>query len=119
MEDLHLVQFQLDDGDGEPIYIEVMQSEGSGIQRASSASGRKYSKAIMTFDEAVSRVTPVVSKVAQRLKHGLTTPADEVEVRFGLKFTADLGGVVGSVGSEANFEITLKWKGDRAQAAQA
>ena len=117
MEDQHFVQFQLDGEDGEPIYIEVMESEGTGIQRASSGSGRKYAKAMMTFDEAVSRVTPVVSKVATRLKHGLATPADEVEVKFGLKFTADLGGVVGSVGSEANFEITLKWKGAQDKAA--
>lgn len=114
MEDQHFVQFQLDEGDGEPIYIEVREAEDSGLERASLSSGREFVKAAVSFDKALARVTPVVSRVAARMKQGLTTPADEVEVKFGLKFTADLGAVIGSVGSEVNFEITLKWHGDSA-----
>ncbi len=37
--------------------------------------------------------------------------ADEVEVKFVLKTTGELGlFAVGKLGAEANYELTLKWK---------
>jgi hypothetical protein len=42
----------------------------------------------------------------------LNEPADEVEVKFGLKMSAELGAIVASGTAEANYEITLKWKRD-------
>jgi hypothetical protein len=38
----------------------------------------------------------------------LNEPADEVEVKFGLKMSAELGAIVASGTAEANYEITLK-----------
>lgn len=36
--------------------------------------------------------------------------ADEVELKFGLMTTGELGNfAIGKVGIEANFEVTLKW----------
>lgn len=108
MDDQHLVQFELDDGT--TVLVEVQEPENGAIERVSLNPGRVVAKAQMTFDQAMERITPVVSKVATRLKTGLTTPADEVEVKFGLKLSADAGAIISSVGAEVNFEITLKWK---------
>jgi Trypsin-co-occurring domain 1 len=52
----------------------------------------------------------VAAAAFQRLKQGLTTPASEVEIKFGLKMTAEAGVVISSVGGEVNFEVTLTWK---------
>jgi hypothetical protein len=41
---------------------------------------------------------------------GLTTPADEVEVKFGLNLSVDSGVIFAAVGGEVNFEVTLKWQ---------
>jgi len=41
--------------------------------------------------------------------------ADEVEVKFGLKATGEVGNnmfAIGKAGMEANYEVTLKWKKD-------
>ncbi len=35
---------------------------------------------------------------------------DEVEVKFGVKMTAEMGAVIASANVEGNYEITLKWK---------
>jgi hypothetical protein len=46
---------------------------------------------------------------------GLNTPADEVEVKFGLKLTAEAGAIFSSVGGEVSYEITLKWNQNKAE----
>jgi Trypsin-co-occurring domain 1 len=40
--------------------------------------------------------------------HGPTS----VKVKFGLKFNAEAGAIIASVGSEANFEIEVRWGRD-------
>ncbi|MEL6762742.1 MAG: CU044_2847 family protein, partial [Cyanobacteria bacterium J06607_6] len=50
-----------------------------------------------------------VNSIIRQLKR-LETPAEEVEVKFGLKLSAEAGVVLTSVGGgEANYEITLKF----------
>ena len=70
-------------------------------------------KAKKNLDEALEAIKPVASTVVTKLKSGLTTPADEVEVTFGLKLSAEAGVVFSSVGSEVTFEVKLKWGGDK------
>ncbi|WP_258005778.1 CU044_2847 family protein [Cylindrospermopsis raciborskii] len=42
--------------------------------------------------------------------NSLSQPADEVEVKFGIKMSGTLGVLIASGNSEVNYEITLKWK---------
>ncbi len=62
-----------------------------------------------TLEQALDSIKPVVSTVCSRMKSGLTTPADEVEVTFGLKLAAQAGVVFGSVSGDVTFQVKLKW----------
>ncbi|AUB35965.1 hypothetical protein COO91_01858 [Nostoc flagelliforme CCNUN1] len=61
------------------------------------------------MSEALDGIEPMVRTLKQRL-NALTDPEDEVEVKFGVKLSAEIDAVVTKLGSEATYEITLKWK---------
>ena len=96
--------------DGTPFLVEVEEPEGSAIQRVTAVNtGKLVYQAKVTLEEALDRVKPVASTVLSRLKAGLTTPADEIEVTFGLKLSAEAGAIISAVGGEVTFEVKLKW----------
>ncbi|HAA31447.1 MAG TPA: hypothetical protein DCE56_31730 [Cyanobacteria bacterium UBA8553] len=97
-----IVEFPLESGDS--ILVEVDQPSdriGLGDEIAE--------KAQKTFESALSTIKPVASTIIQKVR-SLNEPANEVEVKFGIKMTAELGAVVASGTTEVNYEITLKWK---------
>jgi hypothetical protein len=110
-----LAQFKLEDGTA--FFVEVDQppvTRGGGVRRvAAPRINRTVYEASQTLEEALDQVKPVISKVAERLKSGLTTPANEVEVTFGLKLSAEAGVIFSSVGGEVTFEVKLKWEKDK------
>lgn len=109
-DDRVLADFELGEGEGF-IRIEVPRPRMSGDDATEEVSiVDDVLQAPETFDQALSKLQPVVEKVARRLKHGLTAPADEVEVKFGLKLSVESGVIISSVGGEVNFEVTLKWQ---------
>lgn len=111
--DKELAEFRLDDGTA--VLVEVdPPKKGSSIQRAAAVdTGQMVIKAQKTLDESLDTIKPIAAKVLSRLNEGLTTPADEVEVTFGLKLNAEAGVVFGSVGGEVTFEVKLKWLKDK------
>jgi hypothetical protein len=105
-----IAEFTLEDGT--KAYFEVPKPDvGDAVENV--ALGEEVYKVAEgvagTFEYALDKVKPVANAVINRLKTGLTTPADEVEVKFGFKLTVDAGVLFTSVGSEASFEVTLKW----------
>ncbi|NEO59624.1 MAG: hypothetical protein F6J98_04065 [Moorea sp. SIO4G2] len=106
MAEKQLAQFSL--ADGTTFLVEVEKPESRGIERVALGSGKQVLKARQTFEEALDQIQPVASAVITKLRD-LNQPADEVEVKFGLKLTADAGAVFASVGGEVSYEITLKW----------
>ena len=66
-------------------------------------------RAKKTFDQVLDDIEPVASVIVTKLSK-LNTPADEVEVKFGIKLNVEAGAIFASVGGEVNYEITLKWK---------
>ena len=111
MPDKQLVEYTLNDGTS--FLVEIEEAEGGAIERVALPSGEMVLKAQQTFEEALERVKPVASVIISQLKE-LKTPATEVEVKFGLKLTADAGAIFASVGGEVTYEITLKWKDEKA-----
>lgn len=102
-----LAEFTLEDGT--TFLMEVDAPESPAVERVAAPSGQMVLKAQQTFEAALEQVKPVASVILSKLKQ-LDTPANEVEVKFGLKLTVDAGAVFAAVGSEVNYEITLKWK---------
>ena len=97
-----IVEFPLESGDS--ILVEVDEPSdriGLGDEIAE--------KAQKTFESALNAIKPVASTVINKVR-SLNEPADEVEVKFGIKMTAGLGAVIASGKGEVNYEITLKWK---------
>lgn len=106
-----IAEFTLEDGT--KAYFEVPKPDaGNAVENV--ALGEEVYKvaegAAGTFEQALDKVKPVANAVMTRLKSGLTTPASDIEVKFGFKLTADAGVLFSSVGGEASFEVTLKWK---------
>jgi Trypsin-co-occurring domain 1 len=105
-----IAEFTLEDGT--KAYFEVPEPDtGDAVENV--ALGEEVYKvaagAAGSFERSLDQVKPVANAVMARLKTGLTTPADEVEVKFAFKLTVDAG-VLFTVGSEASFEVTLKWQ---------
>ncbi len=97
-----IVEFPLENGDS--ILVEVDESSdriGLGDEIAE--------KAQKTFESALNAIKPVANTVINKVR-SLNEPADEVQVKFGIKMTAGLGAVIASGNGEVNYEITLKWK---------
>lgn len=103
-----LAEFSLEDGT--EIRVAVPKPlDTSAVEEVSILDETLY-KAEETIESALSKVTPIASAVMSRLKAGLATPADEVEVKFGLDLSVESGVIISSVGGSVNFEVTLKWQ---------
>ena len=106
--DRALAQFEMEDGS--TFLIQVPEPESDNALEPVAIDGQMIYQATQKFEAALDVVKPVASAVVSRLKDGLTTPADEVEVKFGLNLSVDSGVIFAAVGGEVNFEVTLKWQ---------
>ena len=109
--DKEIAQFSLEDGT--KFLVEVDEPGGAAVERVAIDTGKMVLQAKKSFEEAIEIVKPVASVLISKMKEGLTTPASEVEIKFGLKLTAEAGAIIASVGGDVNFEITLKWKEEK------
>jgi hypothetical protein len=100
-----IVEFPL--ADGQAIFVEVEDSEP--VDDRIGLADDVIEAAKYSFDQAIDKIKPVANAVISRVR-SLNEPADEVEVKFGLKMNAQLGAVIASGTAEVNYEITLKWK---------
>jgi Trypsin-co-occurring domain 1 len=102
----HLIEFPLDNGDF--IVVEVDEPPAPTDDRIGIGDDVAR-KAKQSFESAMAKIKPVADTIIQKVK-SLNEPADEVEVKFGLKMSGELGAVVASGKADVNYEITLKWK---------
>lgn len=102
-----MAEFRLEDGT--TFLVEVPKPINEDAVEEVSILDEAVLKANQTFESALDKVMPVASAAMEKLKIGLTTPADGIEVKFGLNLSADAGVIFSSVGSEVNLEVTLKW----------
>lgn len=99
--------------DGTEVYVEVPEpSSGTAIEEAALGDEvyRVAGDVAGSFEKALDKVKPVAEAVIDRVVSGLTTPADEVEVKFGFTLTTEAGALFCSLGGQATFEVTLKWQ---------
>ncbi|MEL6381359.1 MAG: CU044_2847 family protein [Cyanobacteria bacterium J06626_18] len=113
MEEKVIAQFELEDGSNTTALFAVpVPNDDSALEEVGLDAGQMVYKATQTLGQALDAVQPVAGAIISRFKSGLMTPADEVEVKFGLTLSADAGAIFSSVGGDVNFEITLKWTRD-------
>ncbi len=104
-----LVEFPSDEG---IIYIEVdeklpvpkLKPEDKLISRKDGIEVKAKEK----FEDALNGIKPVANAIINKVK-SLNEPASEVQVKFGVKMSAELGAIIASGSGEVNYEITLKW----------
>jgi predicted RNase H-like HicB family nuclease len=107
MSEKQLVEFTLEDGG--KFLVEVEEPEDIAIERIALPSGRMVAEARQTFEEAIDNIKPVVTSICNKFKD---LGPNEIEVKFGVKLSADAGAFLTSVGGEVTFEITVKWSKD-------
>jgi Trypsin-co-occurring domain 1 len=107
-----IVEFRLESGDS--IFVEV--DELGQTEELVSLSNKVAQKAQQTFESALDKIKPLTNAIMTKLR-SLNEPADEVEVKFGIKMSAELGAVIASGNGEINYEITLKWQRNKSVAS--
>ncbi len=100
-----IVEFPLENGDS--IFVEV--DEPANTDDRIGLRDEIVEKANQTFESTLEKIKPIANVILTKVRT-LHQPADEVEVKFGVKISAELGAVIASGSGEVNYEITLKWK---------
>ncbi len=106
-----LIQLSLENG--ETILVEVEAPNRAGAQpvavtdeiiKIKGTLEEELKKIIKPFAVASSNIISELQKAEKS--------ADEIELKFGLKLSLESGtftGILGKVGGEANYEVTMKW----------
>jgi hypothetical protein len=100
-----IVEFPLENGNSILVEVDQPGLTNDRISRRDVI----VEKAHQTFESALEKVKPVANIILTQVR-SLSEPADEVEVKFGIKVSAELGAIIASGSGEVNYEITLKWK---------
>lgn len=101
------IYFEYELDNGTVILVEGNDEQG-GVVKASS--GGEIIRVGGKFAEALESVKRSARLLREKLDDLI---ADEIEVKFGLKATGEVGNsffAIGKLGTEANYEVTLKWK---------
>ncbi|MDB9318713.1 MULTISPECIES: CU044_2847 family protein [Cyanophyceae] len=99
-----LVEFSLEDGS--TFLVEVEEPDNGAVGRVALPSGRTIAEATKTFEDAIDKIKPAVASITNKFKE---LSPEEMEIKFGVKLSAEAGAILTSVGGEVNFEITVKW----------
>jgi hypothetical protein len=91
------------------ILVEVDEPEVKGGMKRVSRDSNVPEKVQFTFQKAMNTIKPVAESLIGKI-HELSVPADEVEVKFGIKLTAEAGAFIASASTEGNLEVTITWK---------
>lgn len=100
-----IVEFPLEDGDSILIEVDAPPKPIDGRIGIADDMTRKANK---SFESAMDKIKPVANTIIKKVR-SMNEPADEVEVKFGIKLTAEMGAIIASGEAEVNYEITLKW----------
>lgn len=101
----HLIEFDSEFG---PIQIETNDTTVATRSFATSDTGEK---AKVKFEESLEVLERVSRSVVGNLKRAAkSVQPDEVEVKLGLKFSAEAGAFIAKAGTEGALEVVMKWK---------
>lgn len=67
-----------------------------------------------TFEQATAAITPVARSLIARLRSMDDSP-EEIGIEFGARLSAQTGAFIASVAAEANFKVSMTWRGGTAK----
>ena len=105
-----IIEYPLDGGGS--MLVAVAQTPVEGVATRGWGDDRPLrvvEKANQTFESAVAKLRPAADAVLASLS-GLTSTPEQITVEFGVELTAEAGICIATLGSSANFKITLTWK---------
>ena len=97
-----VIEFQSEFG---TIYVESNSQPEYGYRGET----EENKKATTRFEQALGTIKVVANSVVESIK-GIASSPQEVEVKVGLKFTAEAGAIIAKTSTEGNLEITIRWK---------
>ena len=93
---------------GEEIFVETDDLESGRIIDASQDDGNVIFETNKKFQTAIKSAKLSAESLIAELKE---LPVEELEISFGLKSMGEAGiFAIGKFSTEANFQVTLKWK---------
>lgn len=95
--------------DNEQIFKIEVYEIGSDGRTKIGAGSKVVDKTAEQMDEAINVAKRVAGKASQQLTNMDHRP-DEVQIKLGLKLTAEAGALIAKTSAEGNIEITLTWK---------
>ena len=102
--------------DGVELLVEVTQEAGSELTKATLDRAQEaVTDAFEHARQAIVTVAESTVKTIARLGQRSVRP-DEMEVTFGLKFSAQGNVIVAGAAGEATLEVTLTYRSDRGEA---
>jgi hypothetical protein len=102
-----LTRFSLESGGSVTVETEDVHGVAPAARRE-----RVLNDARTSFEQGVSQVRDAaVAALAQF--QAMTRQPNEVEIKFGVKFDAEVGAVIARTGVEGHLEITLTWHSDQ------
>ncbi len=108
------VKFKLDDGT--IVYIESAETPrgASGLIPGNRPGEHPNDQEAIDFDQTFQAIRKMAASMVDDLRTGFVEQPDEVSVSFGLKASAEVGGlVVARGGMEANYNVSLRWRHDK------
>ncbi len=107
----HLVEFPLEDGGTVVVQVEDGHGGGGQVTRGwgDQQPTRVVEQARQTFEQAVGRVQPAVQALLGQLRT-LAEAREEVQVEFGLQFSAEVGAFVAGASTKGNFKVSTTWQ---------
>jgi hypothetical protein len=103
-----LLKFKTEAGDS--VLVEVDETRGAVTR------GGRTAEAVVeageSLEQVLGRLGPAVRGIVEQLR-AATDWADEVEVEFAVKLSADSNVIIARAGAEANFRIALRWSRER------
>lgn len=91
---------------GGTIFVESSEANGHTVRGA--GVGKISEKAGASLSDALSVIRPMAEATMDTCRELRVVPT-EVEVQFGLKFSASAGIVIASAATEGNLQIKLVW----------
>jgi hypothetical protein len=102
---MSLLEFDLPSGGA--VLVEAEAPTGGPVTRGVFGA-EQVVKAAETLDDVLGRLRTLVEGIGAQLS-AASSSADEFEVEFAVKLSADAGFVIVRTGGEANFRVAMRW----------